>query len=591
MEKKRSSDRKKRRSIRKKLMVGVLLLLAIVMLSVSIVSLLFIRDNFIEFQVKEAKDIAVILANKIDGEKAFTVQKEKGNSSDTYREIATEMRSYLTAEEILYAYIVYQDDQGYHFLIDSDEDDPVEVGEKLDVYEDMLPAFQGEASADRKITRDQWGTFLSGYAPLYSKDGEILGIIGVDCDASQIRKKLGNYQRILIFLILILAVVMGVAAIFFVTGITSNIRKVVSRLEEIVHADGDLTKKLEMKSGDEMEEVSDLFNEFQEMVRNVIVQVNVNTEIIRDISDSITRQMKEQSMQIGSTDEQINSIRLMINETSGTMHGIQKTVRNTYGLTEEIHVQAESGKENLMQISNKASQIMSRTTEMEIQANELVQEYSQALEEGLDKSQRVQEVEDLSETIIGIANQSNLLALNASIEAARAGESGKGFVVVADQIAEMSQKTKMAAEKIAGLSSYILNAVSDLETTSRKLMTYIQNDILKDYRQYAKDSESYLEDAKQVLEYMNQFNTNARKLEEQMEKIQKSLSLTDEQIVQSEENVTDVSGFLQDVKENSERIRNMLEMNQEAMEELNEVVARFKTNSAGKTLSSLSGEK
>lgn len=110
-------------------------------------------------------------------------------------------------------------------------------------------------------------------------------------------------------------------------------------------------------------------------------------------------------------------------------------------------------------------------------------------------SQKVREIDTLTEEILSISSQTNLLALNASIEAARAGDAGKGFAVVADEIRQLADHSKVAVDKIRKVTESVVQNVSFLSQSSGRLLEFMNDKVMEDYHDMTKLAEMYEEDA------------------------------------------------------------------------------------------------
>ena len=117
------------------------------------------------------------------------------------------------------------------------------------------------------------------------------------------------------------------------------------------------------------------------------------------------------------------------------------------------------------------------------------------MQEALENSKSVEKVAQLTEEILNISSQTNLLTLNASIEAARAGEAGKGFAVVADEIRQLADSSRETANNIQSINEMVIRAVQGLMKSSEEIIAYINKTILPDYESFVKSGQQYSEDA------------------------------------------------------------------------------------------------
>jgi len=197
--------------------------------------------------------------------------------------------------------------------------------------------------------------------------------------------------------------------------IVAPIADAVNRLEEISLGEGDLTKKLSKRQNDEVGQLADGFNMFVETLRNIIHDVKDSAAEVATLSTQIAASAEEMSAAVGEVARQTTQVATSA-EHSGKLaeHG-RSVVQQTVAGMDQINTTVTASVESVAQLGARGDQIG-----------------------------RVISV------INDIADQTNLLALNAAIEAARAGEHGRGFAVVADEVRKLAERTTRATEEIGG---------------------------------------------------------------------------------------------------------------------------------------------
>ncbi len=222
--------------------------------------------------------------------------------------------------------------------------------------------------------------------------------------------------------------------LFIGNKITTPLRHVVAALNDIANGEGDLTQRLTIESQDEVGDVSKAFNHFVERIQELVAQVgNVSqrifteTESLTRISGQYTRQMLEHSKET----EQVASA---VNEMSATAQSVASSASNAANATSE----AAQNSEEASNVVNTAIQSI----------NSLVEEVDSASSVITMLAQETAKIGSVVDVIRGIAEQTNLLALNAAIEAARAGEQGRGFAVVADEVRALAGRTQQSTQEI-----------------------------------------------------------------------------------------------------------------------------------------------
>lgn len=165
---------------------------------------------------------------------------------------------------------------------------------------------------------------------------------------------------------------------------------------------------------------------------------------------------------------------------------------------------------------------------MKKQKDENVAVITSTLQQALKDSEKVEEINTLTDTILSVAEETNLLSLNASIEAARAGEAGRGFAVVADQISSLANESQETAGSIQNTDKEVIAAVTSLSDSAKQAVEYINTNVLSDYDRFTAAMDKYVSDTDNFQTVLNDFSSRTQSLNKSMADMVKSVqSITD----------------------------------------------------------------
>ncbi len=318
----------------------------------------------------------------------------------------------------------------------------------------------------------------------------------------------------------VLVTLVGLGALLIIRGIMGNVHGVIESLQAIARGDGDLTRRVNVDSRDEIGEMIQLFNGFLDKLQGTIRQIIEAAGPLGGMSQELyrlTQESKENSRsQQGHTDSIGRDIQTM---TSSIQEVAQRSQQASEGAGAASR-QADTARANIGSLSTSISDLGSSVLGA-VQA-------MQQLEE------ETQQVGSVLTVIRSIAEQTNLLALNAAIEAARAGEAGRGFAVVADEVRALASRTQQSTQEIQGMIDRLQGGTRDAVTAMRR-----SSDAGEITSEQANQAGASLDAIAQLIGTINAMNAQIASAAEEQTAVAEEINRSVHQIAVAVESVAD----------------------------------------------------
>ena len=465
----------------------------------------FTMGNFMrQKNMDNVVEIAVIAAESLDKE---TFSKAVEGEPDALEEVKEALSFFTEGDSVAYIYAMMPKNENYfQFVVDTDPDDPESYGAEYEAEDAMFEAMKGSPSVTREATTDEWGTFYSGYAPV-SYNGKVLGIVGVDYEVASVQASLNSLVRNIVIAVAVGIFLAVLAALVAAARIRRDFIKVNDKILEVASDDGDLTKILDISSGDELEVIGNNLNKLLQKTGNTVRRIKNGTDNIGSKMENINTHVSGSVSRITDISDMVQSMVASSEEIAASIGTAGEQVDFVYNDIKNIVDIVTQNTSELREINVSSVELNDTAKSSSGKIFKKAEEMSLDLQKEKEKADAVLQIKELSDAILRISKQTNLLALNASIEAARAGEAGKGFSVVASEIGTLASNTNDAANKIQQMSNDVVEAIQGLGSLADQMLLLLRKEVSVDYEKFGNVSQSFRgksDDIRQSMEQLQQ---------------------------------------------------------------------------------------
>ena len=402
----------------------------------------------------------------------------------------------------------------------------------------------------KDVPKHLYDALVKDYGPVAFnyKVGDIRGIVSVEVPMNEVEKSISKINKIILIggiiaLIIFILIVIFAIHLFFDRNIINPIKKNAKILSE--NRD-DLTITLSEEGAEEVSLISKAINRFIQTLKELIENIKVSTNKLLNITTKITGHTKNLETRVKNQNQLINNLNTHIEEVKESSISLENKINTT--LEDIIKTQ-----QILNQTSNKLQEVISKIVK-EVE-NEV--EVSNQITTLANQSNQIK---DIISIIKEIADQTNLLALNAAIEAARAGEHGRGFAVVADEVRKLAERTQKSLSEIDAGVNIIVQGILQAQQTIEKNVNEFQNT--------TKETDSLIQSTNETMEKLNITINNAKEAKEESNKILSNI----EKLLQIAEKLSKES---KKTDTTSKELEHIVEELETVAKELNQETSKF----------------
>lgn len=399
-----------------------------------------------------------------------------------------------------------------------------------------------------------------------------------ECKEHQLKTfKMAMVICLIFIIIMIVIIALTIVVIYraIIKPLQDQEKQLNEMIQDINEGRGDLTKRVAVRTQDEIGAVANGINAFiatlQRIMGNIITNSQTLDRVVGNVAENVSssndnaRDVSAIMEELAATMEEVAATTNTVNQSTDT---VSKKVVTFNMRTKDISTYAKDMKKTADKVRDIAEENKKETTK-------IVERINSELTEALANSKNVEEIEKLTKEILDISSQTNLLALNASIEAARAGEAGRGFAVVAEEIRQLADSSRDTANNIQVINEKVIKSVQELANSSERMIEYVNHTVLHDYDSFVQMANRYSTDASHIDTNMEEYENGISEIEKEISEMTSAIEGISDSIDESAQGVSQAAESIESLVHSISEVSEDMEENKTVSQNLKQEADNF----------------
>lgn len=449
----------------------------------------------------------------------------------------------------------------------------VNVNEILDGSVSQIVSMDKIESNQRKINDYDGENRLFYTADILESDWQV----GVAVSEDYVLSAVDNAISFTIIATLIVLVISALISLYIANSITKPIVESAGVAEKIGNLD--LTHEFEEKELNRKDEIGQIFRSYQEIISKLKVFMGSMEESI-STNNIIFNQTKENLQYLVSQAEDTSAsteeLSAGMEETAASVLTIGEAGTDVNTAISDLAEKMEKAAVTSNEISTKADELSKQFNDAKDSSFDIYSSSKEEMDKAIISAKEVEKINVLSNAILDITEQTNLLSLNAAIEAARAGEAGKGFAVVAEEIRKLAENSNSTVGEIQVVTQEVTSVVDQLVKNTNQLIDFLENRVIRDYEMMVDAVGQYKDDGSSLNDIISDLSATSEELSATISQMSTSMSDISITVDEATMTTTNIAEKNMNIVETINNINEIMDKNSDTANKLEEIVSQVK---------------